>query len=185
MNKKLLFTDLFALAFGVVAFSVVQLIKDYASALLANPVLIISFTIGLILFGAFVMQFSYKNNSDTVTISNFTEQLIIAVIIAVLLILFAKGVITFTTLNLSVCIAFLALFASRFMFSLSIYAKEHKTQKPLRKPSGFYVEKGYSKNMSDEPHENFETAGYIILVLGTLALIAVAIDSFYPFLIFS
>ena len=185
MNKKLLITDLISLAFGIIAFSVVQLIKDYASALLANPFVIISFTIGLILFGAFVMLFSYKNNSDKVTKSNFAVQLIIAVSIAVLLILYAKGVIAFTTLNLSVCIAFLALFASRFMFSLSIYTKEHRTQKSLRKQSRVYVEMGYSKNMSDEPHENFETAGYIILVLGALAVIAVAIDSFYPFLIFS
>ena len=180
MNKRLLITDLITLAFGIIAFSVVQLIKTYASALLANPVLIISFTIGLILFGAFVMQFSYKNNSDKITIPNFTVQLVIAAIIAVLLILFAKGVIAFTTLDLSVCIAFLALFASRFMFSLSIYTKEHRTQKSLRKPSGVYVEKGYSKNMSDEPHENFETAGDIILVFGALALIAVAIDCFFP-----
>lgn len=185
MNKRFLITDLITLAFGIITFSVVQLIKDYASALVSNPIMIISFTIALILFGAFVMLLSYKNISDKVTISNFTVQLIIAVIIAVLLILFAKGVIAFTTLDLSVCIAFLALFASRFMFSLSIYTKEHRTQKPLRKQSGVYVKMGYSKNTSDETHENFETAGYIILFLGALALIAVAINSFYPFLIFS
>ncbi|MBQ8538421.1 MAG: hypothetical protein IJ433_02075 [Ruminococcus sp.] len=177
MNKRLLITDWITLSFGIIAFCVTQLIKTYASALLSNVVFIITFTVVLILFGTAIMLFSYKNNTSTVTISNIAIQLIIGILIALVFCLNTTGIIVFTASDLSVCIALFALFASRFMFSLSIYSKEHKTNKALKSTNKVSFSLHYSKNMSDKPHENYETVGYMILVIGALAIVYVTIES--------
>lgn len=185
MNKRLLITDIITFAFGIVLLCVVQLMKSFNPALLTNIIVSITFVFVLILFGVFIMLFSYRNNTENVTVGNLVIQLLSAFGLLTFFKIPPLGFVDTYGLGYSVCIAFFGLFASRFMFSYSRFLNKHKTTRVSKTKTGVHFGLGYSKNMSDDPQETKKAVGYMILVICTVALIFITIDSCFALELFA
>lgn len=181
MNKKLILTDICIATVGFATICFVQLLKSTNPALLANTISLTLFTVGIILFSILIMLYSYKNNNESVTRGNLIIQ-------ATLSLLFASCILAFDFADIfgpdyPVCFSFSGLFASRFMFSRSIYIKEHKTTKRIKLSFDIDVKPIYSKNISEDPSEAMKTIGYMILFCCALFLIILTVNSYYPIIV--
>lgn len=178
MNKKLIFTDIIIATVGFAMICFVQLLKSTNPTLLTSSIALTLFTVSMILFSAIIMLYSYKNNTESVTKENLVVQAILALLFAACISFF--GFANIFGPDYPVCFSFSGLFASRFMFSRSIYIKEHKTTRTIKLNSGIEVKPFYSSNMSDDPSEAMKTIGYIILLFSALLLIILTINSYHP-----
>lgn len=181
MNKKLLLTDIITTTLGLVLLCVVQLIKSFNPALLTIPTIPISFLIGMVVFGIFIMLFSYKNNTESVTKGNLIIQATLAIFFAACVPIF--GLADVFGPDYPIYFSFSGLFASRFMFSRLIYLKEHKTTRTIKLGSDIKVKSFYSSNISDDPSEAMKTIGYMILFLCALFLIILTVNFYYPIIV--
>ncbi len=178
MNKKLVITDIIIATIGFAMICFVQLIKSVNPALLTNSIALTTFTVSIILFSAIIMLCSYKNNTDNVTKGNLILQAILALLFAACISVF--GFADPFGSDYPVYVSFSGLFASRFMFSRSIYVKEHKATKILKPSRGIEVKPFYSSNMPDDPSQAMKTIGYLILFICALLLILLTVHSYHP-----
>ncbi len=178
MNKRLLLTDIIITTLGLVSICIVQLLKSINPSLTTSSVTLTSFAVGIILFGAIIMLYSYKNNTDSITKGNLILQAILALVFAACISAFNFA--DFIGLDYPVFLSFSGLFASRFMFSRSLYIKEHKNTRVIKPSSGIEVKEHYSKNLPEDPSEAMKSTGYLILFLVALFLILLTVNSYYP-----
>lgn len=181
MNKKLLVIDIISFLLGLILFCIVQLMMSFNPQLLTNNIVLILFAIVLIVFGVCTMIISYKNNNEKVTISNLALHILLALVFYGFYSIPTLGFVDFYGLGFSILIVFMGLFTSRFVFSLSNYLKEHKTQKEIKTSTGVFFKTGYSRNIPDESHEKMSFLGYIVLIVSIIALFFNTFNPYFTF----
>lgn len=169
MNKKLLITDIFTFLLGIVLLCVVQLMMQFNPTLLTNRTVLILFAVFIIVYGAFIIITSYKNNIENISIANYILPIILAIVFYIFYSIPSLEFADFNGVGNSVSIAFFGIFCSRYAFSHSVYLKNHKKAKSTTHNS--ITLKTYSKNMPSEADETMNIVGYVILIVCVLALI--------------
>ncbi len=171
MNKKLLIIDILTFVLGIILLSVVQLMMAFNPELLTNRIVLISFAVGLIVVGAFIMLFSYKDNTDKISVGNFVLHLVFGVVIYILYSIPGFAFYWYYGVGNSVCIAFLGIYLSRYAFSFSRFLEANKKVSLVESKPYVKLKPMYSKNMPNELHETMKIFGFIVLLVCTIALI--------------
>ncbi len=170
MNRKLLITDIFALAIGIVLLCVVQLMMQFNPALLTNRIMLISFAVALVTFGVCIMTVSYRNNTESINAGNFVLHIVIAIVFYAFYSIPSFGFAEFYGVGTSVCVAVLGTFCSRYAFTFSKYAKANNITGKLKVSENAEVSL-FQRNIHYELYEILNIIGYIALIISTIALI--------------
>ena len=115
--------------------------------LLTNMIVLITFAVALVAFGACIMMISYKNNAASISVGNFVLHIVLAIVFYVFFSILALGFSSFNGVGNSVCIAFLGILSSRYAFSFSKYLKAHKIINKIKVNKNVVVKPIYSRNM--------------------------------------
>lgn len=171
LNKRLFITDIFSFLFGIILLCVVQLMIDFKPSLLTDKIILISFMFGLIIFSACIMLFSYKNNTDKVTVGNFVLHILLSLVFYCFYSIPAFGFVDYNGVGNSICIAIVGVFCSKYAFSFSKYAEVHNITGKIKLNKDINVDLMYSKNMPYKLFEFMKVIGFVFLIICTIGLV--------------